>query len=46
MQSHSRPSSEQRCEITDLIVDQCAHCQKHELGDEKPDIIFFGGLLK
>jgi len=35
-----------RCDITDLLEDQCAHCLKHTLGDEHDkDPIEFTGLL-
>ena len=38
---------EERCEKTDLLTRDCAHCQKHELGDEvEPQKEQFGGLLR
>lgn len=35
-----------RCELTDLLVRECSHCQKDTLGDEESAKIPFGGLLR
>lgn len=35
--------AEDRCELTDLLVDQCAHCQGHDAPPEKVERV--GGTL-
>ena len=35
-----------RCKLTDLLIRDCAHCQKDTLGDEESSEIPFQGLLR
>ena len=35
-----------RCELTDLLVRDCAHCKGDTLGDEESSTIPFNGLLR
>lgn len=37
---------EKRCELTDLLVTECAHCKKDTLGDEESPAIPFAGFLR
>ncbi len=37
---------EERCERSDLLVSQCAHCKGHDLGLKAPSQVYVGYVAK